>query len=68
MKFVPGIGAAASAALAGRATYALGVAFCEYLHASELGRTMSQAEVRELYDDRFAAAAAAWRGAAAGPG
>ena len=62
VKFVPGIGAAASAALAGRATYALGVAFCEYLHATELGRTMTQSEIRDLYDDRFAAAAKAWHG------
>jgi uncharacterized protein (DUF697 family) len=60
VKFVPGVGAAAGGALAGRATYALGVAFCDYLHATELGRTMTTDEVRELYDDRFTAARKAW--------
>ena len=63
VKFVPWVGVPASAALAGRATYALGVAYCEALHATELGHTLSDAEVRQLYEERFQAAATAWRGA-----
>jgi uncharacterized protein (DUF697 family) len=60
VKLIPGIGAAASAALAARATYALGVAFSEYVLAERSGQFLSHDEIRHLYDDQFQRAAQAW--------
>ncbi|MGL6074776.1 MAG: GTPase family protein [Fimbriiglobus sp.] len=60
VKFIPGIGTPASAALSARATYALGVAFCEYLLARKHGQRLSESEVRGLYEDQLTRAATAW--------
>jgi uncharacterized protein (DUF697 family) len=60
VKFLPGIGMAASAGLASRATYALGVAFSDYLHAKELGQDLSETDVKQLYQERLNSAASAW--------
>ena len=60
VKFIPVIGAPAGAALAGRATYALGRAFCEYHQAAHDGHVPSAAMLKKLYHDQFTAAEKAW--------
>jgi uncharacterized protein (DUF697 family) len=60
VKFIPGIGTPASAALSARATYALGVAFCEFLLARKHGQALSDHEVRGLYQDQLTRATKVW--------
>ncbi len=60
VKFIPFVGAPAGAALAGQATYALGLAFCEYFQAAHAGHVPSPAALKKLYQAQLGRAASAW--------
>lgn len=60
VKFVPFVGSAASAALASEATYALGMAFCEYFQQAHAGHVPSPEALKKLYAEQLGRAGAAW--------
>ncbi|OWK35030.1 hypothetical protein FRUB_09872 [Fimbriiglobus ruber] len=62
VKFIPFVGSAAGAALAGASTYALGRAFCEYHQRVHQGHVPTAGMMRKLYHDQLAAAERAWTG------
>lgn len=59
-KFIPFVGSAAGAGLAGASTYALGRAFCEYFAQVHGGHVPTGGELRKLYHDQLRAAETAW--------
>lgn len=63
-KVVPSIGAMTCATLAGRATYALGRAFCYYLAEQRAGHLPKPEELAGFYRDQLAKAEEAWKGRA----
>ena len=60
VKFIPFVGSAAGAALAWASTYALGRAFCEYLHEVHAGHIPPAESMKRLYHSQFTAAERAW--------
>jgi uncharacterized protein (DUF697 family) len=60
VKFIPFVGSAAGAALAGASTYALGRAFCQYYQDVHEGHVPNPQALRKLYQDQLAAAERAW--------
>ncbi len=59
-KFIPYVGSAAGAALAGASTFALGRAFCEYFQRVHEGHVPDPQALKKLYQDQLAAAEKAW--------
>lgn len=59
-KFIPFVGSAAGAGLAGASTYALGRAFCEYFAQVHGGHVPTGGELRKLYHDQLHTAETAW--------
>ncbi len=59
-KFIPFVGAAAGAAVAGQSTYALGLAFCEYYQAAHQGHLPSADALKKLYRDQLDRASKSW--------
>jgi uncharacterized protein (DUF697 family)/predicted GTPase len=49
-KFIPGVGAAAGAALAWGLTYALGRAFCQYFQSIREGHVPDPAQLKQLFE------------------
>lgn len=60
VKFIPFVGSAAGAALAGASTYALGRAFCQYYQDVHEGHVPNPQALRKLYQEQLAAAERAW--------
>lgn len=60
VKFIPFVGSAAGAALAGATTYALGRAFCEYYQRVHDGHVPTADSLRKLYQEQLAAAEKVW--------
>jgi uncharacterized protein (DUF697 family) len=60
VKFIPFVGSAAGAALAGASTYALGRAFCEYYQRVHDGHVPTAAALRKLYHEQLTAAEGLW--------
>ena len=60
VKFIPFVGSVGSAALASQATYALGVAFCEYFQRAHAGHVPSAETLKTLYREQLGRAAKAW--------
>jgi uncharacterized protein (DUF697 family) len=60
VKFIPFVGAAAGAALAGASTYALGRAFCQYYQDVHQGHVPDAAALKKLYHEQMGAAERAW--------
>lgn len=60
VKFIPFVGSAAGAALAGASTYALGRAFCEYYQAVHHGHVPNAGALRKLYQEQLTAAEKVW--------
>ena len=60
-KFIPGIGAAAGAALAWGLTFALGRAFCQYFQSIREGHVPDPADLRRYYKDQLEEAESAWK-------
>lgn len=63
VKFIPFVGLPAGAALAGRSTYALGLAFCEYYQAAHNGHVPGPETLKKLYHAQLTKASTAWGGA-----
>jgi uncharacterized protein (DUF697 family) len=61
-KFIPVVGAAAGAALAGASTYALGRAFCFYYQSVHEGHVPDSAAVKHLFEEQMATAERSWFG------
>lgn len=59
-KFIPFVGSAVGATLAGASTYALGRAFCEYFARVHGGHSVSTGELRKLYQEQLRSAETAW--------
>lgn len=59
-KFIPVVGAAASAALAGASTYALGRAFCYYYQTIHEGHVPDPKALKQLFEKELAAAERFW--------
>lgn len=55
-KFIPGVGAAAGAAIAWGMTYALGKAFCKYFQSIHEGHVPDPAVLKKLFEDEMARA------------
>lgn len=60
-KFIPGVGAWAGAALAGRATYALGKAFCYFHGTQAAGHIPDQTELKRYIDEQLKRADKLWQ-------
>jgi uncharacterized protein (DUF697 family)/predicted GTPase len=60
VKFIPFVGSAAGAALAGASTFALGRAFCEYYEVVHQGHVPNPQALKKLYQDQLLAAEKAW--------
>jgi uncharacterized protein (DUF697 family) len=60
-KVIPVVGSVAASALAAASTFALGRAFCEYLHEAKAGHRPDAATLRKLYRVELAAARRYWR-------
>jgi uncharacterized protein (DUF697 family) len=60
VKFIPYVGSAAGAALAGASTFALGRAFCEYYQRVHEGHVPDPQALKKLYQEQLAAAERAW--------
>lgn len=60
VKFIPFVGSAAGAALAGASTFALGRAFCEYYQEVHEGHVPDPAALKKLYQEQLAAAEREW--------
>lgn len=60
VKFIPFVGAAAGAALAGASTYGLGRAFCQYYQDVHQGHVPDAAALKKLYHEQMGAAEKAW--------
>jgi uncharacterized protein (DUF697 family) len=67
-KLIPVVGSVTASALAAASTFALGRAFCEYLHEVKAGHRPDAATLKKLYHAELAAAERLWRhpGAPAG--
>jgi uncharacterized protein (DUF697 family) len=59
-KFIPVVGAAAGAALAGASTYALGRAFCFYYQAIHEGHVPEPAALKQFFEKELAQAERFW--------
>lgn len=56
VKFIPVYGSAVAGVYSGAMTYALGKAFCVYLHGVKRGALPDHAALKQAYDEAFAAA------------
>jgi uncharacterized protein (DUF697 family) len=61
VKFIPGVGSVAGAALAFGATFALGKAFCFYYSAVHRGHAPQPEELRRYYREQLHRAEQIWR-------
>lgn len=61
MKFIPFIGSAAGALLAGSSTFALGKAFCYYYSAIHQGHVPQADKLKQYYQDQLKAAETLWK-------
>jgi len=60
LRIVPVVGTAANIRMAGKTTYALGLAFITYLHETRLGHALTDAMIQKLYEKEFQMADTAW--------
>lgn len=60
LRIVPVIGTAANIRMAGKTTYALGLAFITFLHETRLGHALTDAMIQKLYEKEFHRADTAW--------
>ncbi|HEY2785572.1 MAG TPA: DUF697 domain-containing protein [Fimbriiglobus sp.] len=60
-KVIPVIGSVAASALAAASTFALGRAFCEYLHDVKAGHRPDAADLKRLYERELRTAERLWR-------
>jgi uncharacterized protein (DUF697 family)/predicted GTPase len=60
-KFIPGVGAAAGAALAWGMTFALGRAFCQYFQSIREGHVPDPATLKKLFDAEMSRAGRFWK-------
>jgi uncharacterized protein (DUF697 family) len=60
-KVIPVVGSVAASALAAASTFALGRAFCEYLHEVKAGHRPDAGTLKKLYHAELAAAERLWR-------
>jgi uncharacterized protein (DUF697 family) len=67
-KFIPVVGSALGAAVAGASTYALGRALCYYFQAACEGHVPDAAALSSYYQEQYAAAEQKWKKPAGEPG
>jgi len=60
-KFIPGVGAAAGAALAWGLTFALGRAFCQYFQSIREGHVPDPAQLKQLFEAELGRAGQFWK-------
>ena len=61
VKFIPGIGSAAGAALAGAMTFAMGRAFCQYYRVVRDGHVPDAGALKQLFEAELARAGRFWK-------
>jgi uncharacterized protein (DUF697 family) len=61
VKFIPGVGIAAGAALAWGITFALGRAFCKYFQSIKEGHVPEPAQLKKMFEDELGRAGKMWK-------
>jgi uncharacterized protein (DUF697 family)/predicted GTPase len=61
-KFIPGVGPLTAAALAGRATYALGKAYCYFRSNAAVGQAPDITQLKRYYEAQLRRAEEVWKG------